>query len=226
MTSSRTVDILLTNLKRRSVSIGTHTITASITDSGGQTTSSSVSITISDLPPVVAIVSPVTGSSYSEGETVTLSGTAWDYSNYLSWYIEWSSSIDGSLGTGASLNRIMSVGTHTVTASVTDYYGQTSASSVTITVTVAGFIDSDSDSIDDNWEKLYAPGGDLNYFGAGDKEGDGYSDFEEYLNRLLIDSAGNIYDPGVINEPDGPGYAPPGSNTAFLSAIYFLLLKN
>lgn len=105
-------------------------------------------------------------------------------------------------------------------------YDTADVTPVPLEITVAAFIDSDDDDLDDNWEKMYAPGGDLNYFGAGDKEGDGYSDFEEYLNRLLVDSAGNIYDPSEINEPGGPGYVAPGSDTAFLPAIYFLLLRN
>jgi len=95
------------------------------------------------------------------------------------------------------------------------------------TLAINAFDDAgDGDGIDDNWERDHVPGGtDLNVFTAnGDSDGDGYSDYQEYLNRNLTDSLGNPYDPTVANAPDGPGYVVPSSGTAALPAIYMLLL--
>jgi PKD repeat protein len=79
------------------------------------------------------------------GTTVTFIGTANDAEDgSLSSLINWSSSADGPLGTGASIPvSTLSVGSHTITASVTDSGGVPATSSINITVTpatpVAGF---------------------------------------------------------------------------------------
>ena len=92
------------------------------------------------------------------------------------------------------------------------------------TISVVPF-DSDQDGIADSWERFYVPGGsDLTVFTAsGDYDNDGYSDYQEYLNRNEIDLEGNSYDPQVKNAPSGTGYI---RNVRFLPGIYLLLTKD
>ena len=48
--------------------------------------------------------------------------------------IEWSSNIDGALGLGGSVLKALSVGTHVVSAAVTDSQGLTGSSEIAVTV--------------------------------------------------------------------------------------------
>jgi hypothetical protein len=70
---------------------------------------------------------------------LTLSGTATDVEDgSLSSTIVWSSNLAGDLGTGASLSvSNLTVGTHTISASVTDSSGQQTTQTMTITVATA-----------------------------------------------------------------------------------------
>lgn len=84
-------------------------------------------------PPSVSISAPTGGST--TGTTVTFTGSANDTEDgSLSGSIRWTDSVQGSLGTGASITATLSAGAHTVTASVTDSAGATSSSTVTFTV--------------------------------------------------------------------------------------------
>ena len=71
--------------------------------------------------PVVNVTSPADGASVVEGTAVSFVGTASDTQDgNLTAALTWTSSRDGVLGTGGSLSRTLSVGTHTITAAVTD----------------------------------------------------------------------------------------------------------
>ncbi|MFN9994151.1 MAG: S8 family serine peptidase [Phycisphaerales bacterium] len=85
--------------------------------------------------PTVAISSPTNGSSFLPESVVTFSGTANDAEDgVLTSALSWTSSIDGAIGTGGSFSAILSVGTHTISASATDSGGRAGSSSVTVTV--------------------------------------------------------------------------------------------
>ncbi|MDX1744473.1 MAG: TonB family protein [Halobacteriales archaeon] len=121
------------------LSEGEHELTASISDSRGQTASASVSVSVtgaSGTVPIVAITSPSDGSTFAAGETVTLSGNASDPEDGdLSDQIAWSSSVDGSLGTGSSISttlRARSGVSHDISASVTDGDGNSSTATITL----------------------------------------------------------------------------------------------
>ena len=107
------------------LSVGSHVISASITDTAGVTVTQSVTIHINALP-TLTLQSPLNGALYMLHETVELRGTANDLEDGdISETIQWSSDIDGVLGTGAVLIKTLSLGVHTVTASITDTNGST-----------------------------------------------------------------------------------------------------
>lgn len=87
-------------------------------------------------PPSVVISSPSNGSSFEQGSRVTFSATATDTEDGdLGGSLIWVSDLDGQIGTGASFSTsLLSIGTHNVTASVTDSGGAEGSDSVTITI--------------------------------------------------------------------------------------------
>jgi glucose/arabinose dehydrogenase len=122
-----------------SLPAGTHVITAAVTDAGGLVGSQSItiSITAGNAPPTVTITTPADGSSFATGTTVTFSGTASDpEQGNLSSSLRWSSSVSGSLGTGASVSTSsLPAGTHVITAAVTDAGGLSASKTISITIT-------------------------------------------------------------------------------------------
>jgi hypothetical protein len=89
-------------------------------------------------PPVVTILAPTANASFASGATVSMSGTSMDpeHGNLASG-IQWYSNLDGYLGSGASLARVLSGGIHTLTAVSTDPDGLSSQKSVQLTVALA-----------------------------------------------------------------------------------------
>jgi len=88
-------------------------------------------------PPTVTITAPANGASVAQGTSVTFTGTATDPEDgTISGSLTWTSSLNGIIGSGASFSTsTLSVGTHTVTASVTDSGGSPGSASRTLTVT-------------------------------------------------------------------------------------------
>src|SRR5207249_323414 len=117
------------------LSTGSHVLTASATDRGGKTGRATVTITINTTP-AVTVTAPANNATYELGAPVTLSGTATDVEDgTLTANITWSSSRDGSLGTGSTSTRsALTTGTHTITAAVTDSGGKTTPPMIPITV--------------------------------------------------------------------------------------------
>jgi myo-inositol-hexaphosphate 3-phosphohydrolase len=118
------------------LSEGVHAITATVSDAVGNVGTATVQVDMVDGPPVVTILAPSDGAVVLPGEPVTLSGQALDdVDGDLSGSLEWASSLDGSLGTGASLVvSTLSVGSHTITATVTDGGGVQGSASVGLVV--------------------------------------------------------------------------------------------
>ena len=120
------------------LSAGRHTITASVTDSGGLATSKQISVTIpaANTAPTVAIISPINDASW-QGSGFFYGSATDTEDGTISSRLTWTSSIDGALGTGASFNKVLSAGTHVITASVTDSGGLATSKQVSVTVSAA-----------------------------------------------------------------------------------------
>jgi len=121
----------------RVLSPGTHTITASAVDSGGMTTVKQVSVTVasSNTAPSVTIASPANGASYAAGTAVSFTGSASDTQDgSLTAALAWSSNIDGAIGSGGAFTKVLTAGTHTIKATVTDSGGLTTVKQVSVTV--------------------------------------------------------------------------------------------
>lgn len=85
--------------------------------------------------PVVTITNPVNTASYPQGAAITFTGSATDTQDgTLTSSLQWSSTIDGNIGTGGSFSRTLSIGTHTIRATVMDSGGLSTTSQVTMTV--------------------------------------------------------------------------------------------
>ncbi|HSF14760.1 MAG TPA: Ig-like domain-containing protein, partial [Vicinamibacteria bacterium] len=116
------------------LSAGTHTITASVTDSQGAMGEDSITVTVNALP-TVTITLPADGSTFNEGEPIDFTGTATDAEDGdLTASLSWESDLDGSIGTGGSFSTTLSAGTHTITASVSDSQGASGEDTITVTV--------------------------------------------------------------------------------------------
>jgi FtsP/CotA-like multicopper oxidase with cupredoxin domain len=122
------------------LSVGTHLITATATDSGTLTGSASITVTITappgNTPPTASISTPADLSSFTAGDSVTFTGAGSDVEDGdVTASLTWSSDLDGAIGSGGTFSTTtLSVGTHLITATATDSGTLTGSASITITV--------------------------------------------------------------------------------------------
>ena len=93
-----------------------------------------------DAIPLVTVTDPSDGTSILVGDVVFFTGTANDPEDGdLTADLSWTSSLDGTIGSGGSFSStILSEGTHTVTASVTDSGDSSASDTITVTVNATG----------------------------------------------------------------------------------------
>jgi len=109
-----------------------------ITVTAGQTTNAgTIVVDHVNTAPIATITSPIDGSSYAEGDTITFSGTGSDAEDgtLTGSSLVWTSNIDGQIGTGTSFtSSSLSAGTrtHTITLTATDNDGASGNDSVVI----------------------------------------------------------------------------------------------
>jgi subtilisin len=90
-------------------------------------------------PPTVNITSPSDGASFASGTSINFAGSASDTEDgNLTSSLVWTSNLDGQIGSGGSFSAVLSDGTHSITASVTDSGGASGSDTVTITVGSSG----------------------------------------------------------------------------------------
>ena len=89
-----------------------------------------------DLPPTVTISEPADNTTAYAGDWLIFSATASDSEDGdLSSDLSWSSSLDGNLGQGASVQTsTLSLGTHVITATVTDSADNSDSDTVNVTI--------------------------------------------------------------------------------------------
>jgi len=122
------------------LSVGSHTVTASVTGNAGTQAMDRVTVTVrpppaADTEPLVAITAPADAAVVLAGSPVTFSGTANDLEDGpLGARLVWTSDRDGTLGTGASITKALSPGPHRITAAVTDTGGLVGTATVGVTV--------------------------------------------------------------------------------------------
>src|SRR5207253_423697 len=122
------------SLTLSTLTAGVHTLTASVTDSGGRTASASRSITVSGRP-AVTITTPLSGARFNQADVISFTAAATDPEDGdVSSTTAWTSDRDGALGTGGTITHTLSAGTHTLTARATDRDGNSRQAQVTITV--------------------------------------------------------------------------------------------
>lgn len=92
-------------------------------------------------------------------------------------------------------------------------------------VVEAVFVDTDGDGIEDSWEMTHFNSLDV-ADSTSDFDNDGYTDLQEYLNSVALetDPLGADYDPRVANAPGGTGYNPP-RNTGAAVWNFMLLIQ-
>jgi hypothetical protein len=120
------------------LSLGAHAIKAEVYDKAGAANAAAVNIAVTvpdNSAPALSLITPAPGYLARNDEPIVFSAAASDTEDGdISQYVAWSSSIDGSLGTGATINTLLSAGNHTITATAADDRGATSVTSVNVRV--------------------------------------------------------------------------------------------
>jgi len=122
-----------------SLDYGTHLITATAFDKGGNMVTTSITVQIDNATPEVEIIQPQTGNSFFVNESIELRGQSMDLNAYPDYVLDdaevaWQSSLDGMLGTGHELSVTLSEGTHQLCFTAQDDGGAMAQDCVSVQV--------------------------------------------------------------------------------------------
>lgn len=157
--------------------------------------------------PTVTITAPANGSSVTQGTSVSFSGTATDVEDgTISGSLTWTSSINGSIGSGASFSTsTLSVGTHTITASVTDSGGLPGSAVITLNVTSTGQTTVTFSSVSSQDGRIWESGENGNVGGGGNSTDNttaairiGDTDVDEQYKSIVSFNTSSIPDTATI----------------------------
>ncbi|MBI5502773.1 MAG: hypothetical protein HY907_21185 [Deltaproteobacteria bacterium] len=114
---------------------GSHRVTCTATDSDGNVGSGSITVVAQS--PVVEIWHPGDGEVRVAGSSIPFVGNARDREDgaLSGGALVWTSSIDGTIGTGGSFSAALSAGTNVITLTATDSVGNTGTETITLTMT-------------------------------------------------------------------------------------------
>ncbi len=122
-----------------SLDYGTHLISATAFDKGGNMVTTSITVVIENQAPTVQIIQPSDGSQFFVNETLEFRGSSTDLNAYPGYVLDdsevlWESSLDGVLGNGHELTATLSQGAHQICFVAQDDGGEMAQDCVSIQV--------------------------------------------------------------------------------------------
>ena len=122
---------------------GAHSVTLEATNANGTSTVTRY-FHIDNTAPIVSIISPASGSTFTTGQSISLEYYITDRSKLASGVVRVNGTVVDNAGSGYDLSGL-GVGTHTVEVSVTDMADQTGGSSTTFTIEQEPVVEEDDD---------------------------------------------------------------------------------
>jgi hypothetical protein len=117
------------------LSLGSHVITAEVTDPFDGKGTDSIEIEVINTAPTVKITYPADGTTYYTNQQINFRGYAFDEETYgYITPVSWNSSISGQIGTSEDLWASLPEGDHTITLTATDEKGEGASDSITLHV--------------------------------------------------------------------------------------------
>lgn len=170
---------------------GSVDITITVSDGTNSNNTQFNANVVSNLPPTVSISSPIACCRFITGpQNITASASDPEQGN-LDSAITWSSSIDGPIGTGPSIDVTLTDGNHSITASVSD--NETNTSMDSLNVEFALMLDDDGDGLTNSLEIALNTNPD-----NADTDNDFLSDFAE----VNMDGDPSNFTPGSDTDPN------------------------